>query len=92
MVMQFFETLEEFRDLSLEEWNFRTFLREKLLDLLEQQRIYRKQRGTIKWATLGDARTKFFHANATLRHRNNTITSLKMKGVTLSTLMLIKRT
>jgi hypothetical protein len=47
--------LEEFRDLSIEERNFRAILREKLLALLEQQRIYWKQRGAIKWATLGDA-------------------------------------
>jgi hypothetical protein len=32
--------LEEFRDLSIEEWNFRAIFREKLLALLEQQRIY----------------------------------------------------
>lgn len=77
LVLQFIDFLEEFRDLSLDEWNFRATLREKLLSLLEQQRIYWKQRAAIKWATLGDAGTKFFHANATLRHRNNTIASLK---------------
>jgi hypothetical protein len=27
--------------------------------------------------TSGDARTKFFHANATIRHRQNTISSLQ---------------
>jgi hypothetical protein len=36
------EAMEEYRDLSLEEWNFRCILREKLLTLLEQQRIYWK--------------------------------------------------
>jgi hypothetical protein len=47
------------------------------LFLLEQQRVYWRQRGAIKWATLGDAGTKFFHSNATLRHRINYISSLK---------------
>lgn len=68
--------MEEYRDLSVEEWNLRTLVREKLLALLEQQRIYWMQRGSIKWATLGDAGTKFFHANATIRHRGNLIKSL----------------
>ncbi|KAL5678574.1 hypothetical protein ACJX0J_014705, partial [Zea mays] len=31
----------------------------------------------IKWATLGDAGTKFFHANATIKHRHNLILSLE---------------
>ena len=39
------EILEEFRDLSLLEWNFRELLRIKLNELLEQQKIYWRQRG-----------------------------------------------
>lgn len=81
---QFIDVLEEFRDLSLEEWNFRSIIRDKLL-LLEQQRIYWKQRGAIKWATLGDAGTKFFHANATLKHRRNIINALKNENGELVT-------
>jgi len=68
--------LEEYRDLSLEEWNFRDILREKLLSLLEQQRIYWKQRGSVKWVTLGDVVTEFFHANVTIKHRRNLIAKL----------------
>jgi len=49
-------------------------LEDKLLFLLKQQRIYWKQCG--KWVTDGDAGTKFFHANATIKHRRNLITSL----------------
>lgn len=45
--------------------------------LLEKQRIYWKQRGKIKWVMEGDARTKLFHANATLKHRNNLIAQLQ---------------
>jgi hypothetical protein len=40
LTLQFLDSLEEFRDLSIEEWNFRAIFREKLLALLEQQRIY----------------------------------------------------
>jgi hypothetical protein len=44
--------IDEYRDLSLEEWNFRKILQEHLENLLE------KQRGIIKWACLGDENTK----------------------------------
>jgi hypothetical protein len=74
--LNFINLLEDYRDLSLVEWNFRALLEDKLVSLLHQQRVYWKQRGTIKWATLGDASTKFFHANATIRHRRNLITQL----------------
>jgi hypothetical protein len=77
LALQFLDSLEEYRDLSIEEWNFKVVVRENLLALLEQQIIYWMQRGSIKWATMGDAGTKFFHANATIRHRGNLITNLK---------------
>jgi hypothetical protein len=77
LVLQFLDILEEFRDLSLEEWNFRALVHKKLKKLLENQRIYWMQRGGIKWVTLGDENTKFFYANATIRHNKNSIMSLK---------------
>jgi hypothetical protein len=77
MVLNFLDTIEEHRDLSLEEWNFRATVQDNLNGLLEQQRIYWKQRGRIKWATLGDENTKFFHANATVWHSKNYIRSLQ---------------
>lgn len=77
MVVAFLEVLEELRDLSIQEWNFKNILYEKLTALLEQQRIYWKQRGTIKWVRFGDEGTKFFHANATIKHNRNMVTALK---------------
>jgi hypothetical protein len=77
LMVQFFDTLEEFRDLSVEEWDSRDLIRNNLLLLLEQQRVYWQQRGSLKWVTLGDAGTKFFHANATIRHRSNLIATLR---------------
>jgi hypothetical protein len=71
------DSMEEFRDLSLEEWNFRKLVQEHLENLLEKQRIYWKQRGQIKWATLGEENTKFFHANASIKNNKNSIMSLK---------------
>jgi hypothetical protein len=40
------------------------------------QKRYWKQREKITWIKEGDARTKIFHAHATLRHIRNTISFL----------------
>jgi hypothetical protein len=69
--------LEEFRDLALEEWNFRKIVQLHLENLLEQQRIYWQQRERIKWATLGDENTKLFHATKTIKHNKNALMMLK---------------
>lgn len=69
--------IEEFRDLTLPKWNFKRLLEQKLSSLLHQQRVYWKQRGSIKWVTLGGASTKFFYANTTIKFRRNLITSLE---------------
>jgi hypothetical protein len=71
------DNLEEHRDLSLEEWNFRLTVSQQLQSLLNQQKIYWKQRGTIKWVKFGDECTRFFHANASIKHCKNTITVLR---------------
>lgn len=90
-VIEFLEFLEDFRDLSLEEWNFREILRNILLFLLEQQRIYWRQRGALKWVKLGDEGTKIFHANATIKNRNNFISRLVSGSGEFSLLMLTKK-
>lgn len=78
LVIQLLEVLGDYRDLTLQEWNFKSLLHERILVLLQQQKTYWKQRGIIKWATLGDAGTSFFHANATLRHRKKLIAQLSI--------------
>jgi hypothetical protein len=42
------EVIEEWRDLSLQEWNFKEILSRKLANLLHQQNLYWRQRGTIR--------------------------------------------
>jgi hypothetical protein len=59
------------------EWNFKGTLIDKLNQLLEQQKIYWKQRSKIKWIKDGDAGTKLFHAHASIKHRNNLIAQLQ---------------
>lgn len=39
-ILQFIEIMGDYRDLSVEEWNFKDLLKDHLLSLLEQQRIY----------------------------------------------------
>ena len=77
IVISLLETIEEFRDLTVLEWNFKEALTEKLKQLLEQQKIYWRQRGNIRWVKEGDAGTKLFYATATLKHRNNLIGQLQ---------------
>jgi hypothetical protein len=58
VMLSFLDMIEESRDLTLEEWNFKKIILDHLGSLLEQQRIYWKHRGKIKWATLGDENTQ----------------------------------
>jgi hypothetical protein len=51
LVIFLLDSMEEFRDLSVEVWNFRQLVQRHLVNLLEQQRAYWRQRGRIKWAT-----------------------------------------
>lgn len=77
LTLSFILFVEEFRDLTLPKWSFKILLEHKLSSLLHQQHIYWKQRGALKWVTLGNASTKFFYANATIKYRRNLITFLE---------------
>jgi hypothetical protein len=39
--------------------------------------MFWRQRGTIKWVKLGDENSKFFYANASIKHMRNFITLLQ---------------
>jgi hypothetical protein len=66
LVLSFLGILEECRDLSVEEWNFKSILEEHLVSLLSQQRTYWEQCRHIKCMKSCDCSTKFFHVYATL--------------------------
>lgn len=85
IIILFLEVIADHRDLSLAEWNFHKILEKHLLDLLEKQRIYWKQRGNVKWVQLGDAGTHFFHANATLRSKGKLISQLESREGAIAT-------
>jgi hypothetical protein len=76
LLIEFVDNMEEHQDLSIEEWNFRDILQQKVAGLLNIQKIYWKQRATIKWVTDGDTGSRFFHAHATIKHRKNSIATL----------------
>ena len=62
---------EEFRRLDTMEWNCRNLLKEHLMIILKNPRIYWKQRGKVKGVKFGDKNTKFFHTRASINYRNN---------------------
>jgi hypothetical protein len=76
LLIEFIDIIEEHRDVSIEELNFRELMQTKVADLLHIQKIYWKQRTSIKWITDGDICSRFFHAHATVKHRRNAIASL----------------
>lgn len=71
------DIMEEFRDLTVHEWNFRDLLQAHLQALLHRQKIYWKQRSNVKWVKFGDAPKEFFHARASINHRANSVASLQ---------------
>jgi hypothetical protein len=52
-------------------------LKEHLLTLLKNQKIYWKQRGKIKGIKFGDENTNVFHTKATINHRHNHISVIQ---------------
>jgi hypothetical protein len=70
------DLLEDRRQLSGPEYNFRKILKKHLARLLEYQNAYWKKRCTIRWTKFGDENTRFFHSYATERYRRNAIAML----------------
>lgn len=71
-----YDTIEEARDLTIEEANGRNILKAHLENILKHQRLYWKQRATIRQIKVGEANTKYFQAKATIKFRNNCIAML----------------
>lgn len=71
------DTLEEYRELTIEEYNGRNILKSHLDKILEHERIYWKQRATIRKIKMGEANTKYLQAKATIKFRHNQVAMLK---------------
>ncbi|XP_060962336.1 uncharacterized protein LOC133032418 [Cannabis sativa] len=52
----------------------------RLFEVLAQKEVFWKQRSKQMWLQSGDQNTKYFHACASTRHKNNQILSLKNKS------------
>jgi hypothetical protein len=76
LVLNLLDGLEEQRPLSTPEFNFRIIVKRRITNLLHYNRIYWKNRCTIRWVKLGGENTKFFHTAATKSYRRNKIPSL----------------
>ena len=59
-VLLLLDGLEEQRPLSSLESAFRGLVKSHIAKLLEEKRIYWKQRNTVRWVKLGDENTSFF--------------------------------
>ena len=76
-IIFFMDCLEECRDLTISEWNFRVVMKIHLSTLLKYKKLYWQKRHTVNRIRFGDECTKFFHAMATVNYRRNTIPSLR---------------
>jgi hypothetical protein len=78
------DKLEEERQLSSPEFNFRNIVKVHLKRLLQIQSDYWKKRCTIRWVQLSGENTNKFHAKATERYRHSVIAEFKGEdGTTL---------
>jgi hypothetical protein len=71
------DQIEDARDLTRPEFNFRNIVKSHLKNLLQIQSNYWKSRCTVRWFKLGGENTKFFHSKATERYRHNKIAEIK---------------
>lgn len=75
-VINFLDTIEESRLLSVPELVFRRIVKKQVETLLAYKLAYWKKRWRQNWAQFGGENTKFFHAMATERLRRNAIAQL----------------
>jgi hypothetical protein len=71
--------IEDQRQLSIIEKNFRFFLENHTRKLMEAKMIYWRNRTKIRWTKLGDENKKFFHTIATKNYRVTDTTKLVNK-------------
>lgn len=75
-VLLLLDGLEDQRNVSRMETNFRKLVKQQLANLQESNRVFWKQRNKLGWVKLGDENTEFFHSLATISHKRNFIVSL----------------
>ena len=78
------DDFEEQRTLHITEWNFRLIVKDRLSHLLQCKQEYWKNRCTAKCAKFGSENSAYFHSMATIRYRQNTISSLSKSDGTVA--------
>jgi hypothetical protein len=91
-VLLLMDGLEDQRALSRLESAFRDLVKSHLASLLESKRVYWKQRNAVRWVTLGDENSSFFHTTTTLSHKKTLYSPTEMQKVLLSQNMIKKQT
>ncbi len=59
-MIQFLDSIEKYRDLTLLEWRFSILIRTKLLAYLKYKQSYWQKTCTIRWAKFGGDNTMYF--------------------------------
>lgn len=77
MLIWLMDNIEDSRSLTSSEKEIHLACKAKLTECLNMQKNYWKQRGKIKWVTLGDENSKFFHSLATIQQRRNKIACIR---------------
>jgi hypothetical protein len=80
-VILFLDALENRRILYNPELNLRIMIKNQLATLLHYKNVYWRKRYTVNRVKFGDECTKFFHAMATISHRQNSIPQLNEQGL-----------
>jgi mannosylglycoprotein endo-beta-mannosidase len=80
-VLAFLDWLEEGRPLSNLESFFRLMVKQKIENLIHSIAVAARQRGKVSWCKLGDEDTRFYHARASARCRNNQIKLIVHDGL-----------
>lgn len=76
-VIFMWDMFEESRDLTKMEQNCREIIKEHLLKILSYQRIYWRQRATIRWVKFGDENSKIFQTKDTIKYSHNHISLIQ---------------
>ncbi|CAM0870529.1 unnamed protein product [Alopecurus aequalis] len=84
ILINIIDLLEEHRVLSPPENLLRSLTMDALHTSIKERAIYWRSRAKIRYAIEGDENTGFFHASASCRRRRNTIASIEVDGVSLT--------